>query len=293
MPYTSNPHAPVARREALRKLKDGWSQSKVARYMGVRQSTISKWLARAPQSLCLTIPTKSSRPHHSPNALCEGIVEKIVAMRKKLGRCAPVIHAALRDQGIIVSLPSVSRTLKRKGLIRERSRWARYRTPIPRPFVERAGDLVQIDTIHFERKDGTRWYIYTLIDLHSRWSMAAISEKISAGRSANFLRRVMKKAPFSFRMVQTDHGQEFGRYFRDWANNHGIKHRFSRVRQSNDNAHVERFNRTLQDECISRYTEEDARRKLPGYLRFYNGERHHLSLNFKSPLQYLKTIPRS
>jgi transposase InsO family protein len=61
------------------------------------------------------------------------------------------------------------------------------------------------------------------------------------------------------------------------------------VRKPNDNAHVERFNRTLQEECLKKLA-VDVRifnRILPKYLRYYNTERLHLGINLQTPVSLL------
>ncbi|OGM98671.1 MAG: hypothetical protein A2649_00720 [Candidatus Yanofskybacteria bacterium RIFCSPHIGHO2_01_FULL_41_26] len=92
--------------------------------------------------------------------------------------------------------------------------------------------------------------MYTIIDLYSRWAYAEVVEKIGASQSVLFVKHAQEKAPFQFEMAQTDHGPEFSIWFTHELKRVGIKHRHSRVRQSNDNAHIERFNRTIQEECL-------------------------------------------
>ncbi|PIP17804.1 MAG: hypothetical protein COX43_02305 [Parcubacteria group bacterium CG23_combo_of_CG06-09_8_20_14_all_35_9] len=75
-------------------------------------------------------------------------------------------------------------------------------------------------------------------------------QRIGAGISAKFLAEARINAGFEFKMVQTDHGPEFSQYFTLATNRAEISHRHSRVRKANDNAHVERFNRTIQEECF-------------------------------------------
>jgi transposase InsO family protein len=67
----------------------------------------------------------------------------------------------------------------------------------------------------------------------------------------------------------------------------GIGHRHSRVRQANDNAHIERFNRTIQEECIDRVPQDfrSYQKAVKIYLAYYNGERSHMGIDFMTPLQ--------
>jgi IS30 family transposase len=210
MAYSMNPHLPRVRREAVYLVKQkGWSTRKVARYFGYTQSAIVKWCAKDPTGGFSKIETQSSKPKYSPRALPREIVAAIITKRIGRRRCGQVIHRELLNDGISVSLCSVQRTLKRAHLLKERSLWKRPHDATLRPVATHAGALLQCDTVHFLLPDGSRLYVYTLIDLFSRWAYAEVSDKLRANRSAHFLARAQKKAPFTFQMIQTDHGPEF------------------------------------------------------------------------------------
>ena len=185
----------------------GWSTRKVARHLGYTQSAIVKWCAKDPTGGLRKIPTRSSRPKTNPNALAKDIVAAIIRKRVGRRRCGQVIHRELLNDGIAVSLCSVQRTLKRCHLLKERSPWKRPHDATLRPEVTHPGALLQCDTVHFVLPDGTRLYVYTLIDIFSRWAYAEVSPKLRAYTSAAFIRRAQKKVPFIFEMIQTDHGR--------------------------------------------------------------------------------------
>jgi transposase InsO family protein len=255
MPYTSNENAPQARLDVVKLVrKEGWSQVRAAEFAGVTQGAVSKWCAKA-KDLRKPIPTASSRPRSSPNALPKETIAVIWQARiSSRNRCAIVVHDDLKDAGIAVSLSSVGRTLKRLGLTKKRSKWKRIHPSIPRPHATRPGALVQMDTIHFvDWNTGERFYIYTIIDLCSRWAYAEVHDKLSQAMSLKVALRAQAQAPFRFEMFQTDNGPEFQSYFRKMLASRQIALRHSRIRKSNDNAHVERFNRTIQDECLTSY----------------------------------------
>lgn len=291
MAYTSNPHMGKVRRDAVRLVKyRGWSVRQAALRYGVAPSTVSRWCRHPRGTGWDEIPTASSRPHASPRALSEGTVMRILAKRSGRRRCGQVIHAELMREGTAVSLSSVQRTLDRCGLLKKRSPWKRPHDATPRPFPAREGALLQADTVHLTALDGTRQYVYTLIDLFSRWAYAEVAERIGAEASVQFLLRARHAAPFSFTMVQTDHGSEFSTWFTHALLRRGIAHRHSRVRQANDNAHVERFNRTLQEECLDRTvpTVSALQAAIASYLPYYNGIRLHMGLNYQTPFEVLR-----
>ena len=257
MAYTTNPNMAKVRRDAVNLVKyRKWSMRKVALRFGVEPSTISRWCQLPFATGWHELPTRSSRPKTSPTALKKEIVIAIIAKRVGRRRCGQHIYHELRKEGVKVSLPSVQRTLDRCRLLKKRSPWKRPHDATPRPEVLYAGALLQADTIHILAPDGSRIYVYTLLD-----------------------------------MIQTDLGSEFSTWFTHGLWSRGIKHRHSRVRQSNDNAHVERFNRTLQEECLDRapHTITDFGKVLPGYLDYYNNARTHMGINYQVPNQL---IPR-
>lgn len=289
MAYTSNPNIPKVRREAAHLVvHHGWSTRKVARRFGIHQSTVVRWAALARKIGYHPIPTKSSRPKRHPRELDEILVQKITAKRLELRRAAEVVHKALQEDGVGVSLSSVKRTLARRNLLNKRSPWKRRHVSMSRPSVARPGDLVQLDTIHLLRHDGTRVYIFTGLDVCSRFAWAWATHKANTRMALRFLRRFKRAAPFAISMVQSDNGSEFSTHFSERAR---VEHRHSRVRRPNDNAHLERFNRTLQDELVRELpVDVDIINKaLPAYLRHYNETRHHFGLKLQTPLQVMRS----
>jgi len=287
MSYSNNPQLPRVRMEAVKLVRSGWSQNKVARHLGYTQGVISKWVQRAPQDGRKTIPTESSRPHHHPQELPDDLVQKIIEVRKRHNRCSEVVHQELKNEGAAVSLSSVKRTLKRQGYLKERSPWKRWHSTSPRPFAENMGDLVQIDTIHVQVSKNLKLYVYTLIDLFSRFAYAKVAMRINTHQSLRFVEEAQRYAPFKFGTIQSDYGPEFSSWFTEHVGVRGIAHRHSRVRQSNDNAHIERFNRTIQEECLDKVRKDffAYQKAIKDYLVYYNGKRLHLGIDLVPPLQ--------
>jgi transposase InsO family protein len=289
MAYTTNPHLPKLRMDTVRLVRQGWSTRRVARYSGFNQSTIVRWVKKAPRHGNAVIPTLSSRPWHHPRELNSEVVQRILEYRKKYRRCAEVLHYLLLRDGILVSLSSVKRTLKRSGLIYP-SKWKKWHRYPPRPLAEKPGILVQIDTI-FDGKPRDRLYVYTLLDVCSRWSYALPTDRITTHRSLSFVKEARKISPFDFQTLQSDHGSEFSKWFTKRIIEFGLFHRHSRIRTPSDNGHLERFNRTLQEECLLRVPRSlnSWRKEIPEYLHFYNTERSHMALEMKTPLEVMRS----
>lgn len=293
MPYSNNPNLPHVRMEAVKLVRSGMSVRVVARHFGFSHSAIVKWVARAPYGLQKrTIPTRISRPHHHPKELDPLLVSKIVELRKRKRKCAFILHHELMREGIIISLSSVKRIIKRNQLSKF-SKWKRWHTYPPRPVPESPGILVEIDTIH-DGPHEDRLYIYTLLDVCSRWAYAFPTERITTHRSLSFVRQAQEVSPFSFQTLQSDHGSEFSKWFTKKVGEAGLSHRHSRIRTPNDNAHLERFNRTIQEECIYRLPRNIRvyKKEIPEYLKYYNTQRPHMGLAMKTPSDIIHLVPR-
>jgi len=289
MAYTTNPHLPRVRMEAVKLVRSGWSTRKVALHFGFNQSTIVRWVGRAPHDGRKVIPTESSRPFHHPHELPHELVRKILEYRYKYRRGAEVLQCLMKRDGLVVSLSSVKRTLSRNGCTYP-SKWKKWHQYPPRPIAEKPGILVEIDT-QWDGLSDNRLYVYTMVDVCSRWAHAVPSLRIGTHQSLIFVSCAQNVAPFKFQTLQSDHGSEFSKWFTTQIGARDIAHRHSRVRQPNDNAHVERFNRTLQDECLRRIPRslKSYQKEIPEYLEWYNKHRPHLGLNMKTPLEVMRS----
>ena len=116
--------------------------------------------------------------------------------------------------------------------------------------------------------------------------------RINTHKSLGFLREAVRQAPFSFTMLQSDHGPEFSARFTEHAKSPGLSHRHSGVRTPNDNARLERFNRTLQEECLNMAAKNPGsyQRAIDEYLPYYSAERLHPGLNLKTPLECVQGV---
>ena len=289
------------------------SIAQVARRFGKNRSTIYRWIKkwRMQQNVLLenpgrpcrmlgrvfrwqsvkwNIPTLSSAPKTHPNALNADIVSAILRIRQHRYECAEIIHYKLAKEGINVSLSSIKRVIKRNELWRKKRR---YRWNEKRPLPTAPGELIQTDTVHYVNPlNHSKMYIYTVIDLYTRMAYAKISPNLSEKGAAETVFEAQEFMRFSFKMVQSDNGAEFQNHFQGRLNSKGIKTRHSRVRHPNDDAHIERFNRTLRKECIGQYNPNKKigfiGRKLNRFIRYYNYDRIHLGIGLKTPYEVLQ-----
>jgi transposase InsO family protein len=289
MSYTSNPNIGRVRRNAADMVRRGFNKEEVGRRYGVGSSTICKWVKKAKIYGYHPIPTLSSKPKHHPKQLSNELVWKIFHQRIKNKRCAEVVHQELLNEGIKISLSSVKRTLDRTGLLKKRSPWKRYHPHVDRPYPLKQGDLLEIDTIHLMISEKKRIYVFVLIDVYSRWVYAKCYGKMNSNMMITFVKEAERHSGFKFNMLQSDHGPEFGSWFVTQIKK---SHRYTRIGKPNDNSHVERFNRTVQEECIDKVNinVRSINCALKKYLRYYNNERLHMGIDFKTPIQLLNSV---
>lgn len=295
MSYTSNPYVGKARMLAKNDVVSGRLRvSQAANKYGVNRTTIWRWVkkyresGRRPNTFIATLP---SRPNHHPNETKPEVVKRIVDLRLELNRCAPIIRAHLRKEGVIIGLSTVGKILKKNKLTKKRKQLKDYK-PFPRPKASSLGSLVEIDTIHFVKPDYGRVYIYAVIDVFSRLGYAEYKNKISSKESLRVLLNAQKYFGFKFKLVQADNGSEFPSTLGYSLRRLKISLRHSRVRKPNDNAHVERFVRTIQEECFKGKLPEENKveKQLRNYIEYYNNERLHLGINCQTPAEYVAKV---
>jgi transposase InsO family protein len=122
---------------------------------------------------------------------------------------------------------------------------------------------------------------------------AEVHPRILPGLAASVVLHARNEFGFNFVMVQSDNGLEFSRYFEQVLGTHNILTRHTRLGRPNDNAHIERFNRTIQEECLGstityKTTTKHLQAKLTNYLEFYNFKRVHLGLQMRTPAEMLQ-----
>ena len=97
--------------------------------------------------------------------------------------------------------------------------------------------------------------------------------------------------------VLTDNGSEFKKHFSEELKKLHLVHYHTYPGMPKMNAHLERFNRTLQDEFIDYHMNdllvpEEFNRKLAEYLIWYNTKRVHCAFQNKlSPIQFMLSLP--
>jgi transposase InsO family protein len=163
---------------------------------------------------------------------------------------------------------------------------------------EYPGHLVALDTI--ERFiHGLRRYVITFEDIYTRFGFAWATTSHASLAAKEFFDYCRLVFPYPFIFVLTDNGSEFKKHFNQELIRLHIAHYHTYPKTPKMNAHVERFNRTIQEEFVDYHQAEllnptAFNRSLMTWLIWYNTERVHYAFQNKlSPLQYILSLDRT
>ena len=201
-----------------------------------------------------------------------------------------------REHGISLHPTTIWRILKRKNS-RYTDQWKRTtkRWKIKLYAHDTPGQELQMDTCYpYGYKQG--WVIYTIIDDASRFAFAYLyKRRANAEDTLDFLRRYMDIAPFPIQKIRTDQGREFtATEVRNFLKELHIEHRLNTPYCPEENGKIERFHRTLKEQCIRPHISpslpfETAQYRLTLFLNHYNREKKHrgLGMHGLTPIQKL------
>ena len=209
-------------------------------------------------------------------AVSESSVGRIIHDLKERGRLTKSVKVFLNGETGKLRFVEKSpgpKKLRRKGYI-------------PR----QPGDLVQMDTVSIFA-NGLKRYLFTAIDVNTRLAFAYAYKSDTALNGKDFLLKFVKVTPFATTRIQTDNGGEFAGHFDRCCKESDLIHFFNYPRHPQSNAHLERFNKTIQDQFVYWHIDqlqelEAFNRDLMEYLIWYNTEKPHRSIGSLSPLRY-------
>lgn len=289
--------------------------SATARHFHLHRNTVAKWLKRFNPRNLHTLEPKPRVPIHTYRITHPlSFVSATVTLKKKFPYYGKekITKILRRDHGILVSASWVGKVIKthklqylwrttesacrfKKGIRKKISRKRPPSLNVPK----KCGTWVQVDTVVLYW-EGKRVYVMTAVDLTSRFGIAYAYATPSSKNAKDFLEkiRLFFTGTIALKMIQTDNGSEFLKYFDAACREAGIEHTFSRPRSPRMNAFVERFNETIQIECLQK---RDAvaplswlNEKIRRWLLEYNAYRPHASLDYRTPLdEYIAQLQPS
>jgi transposase InsO family protein len=284
-----------------RVLIEHWPVAEVAMSFGVSQRTVYKWLARFRSEGEAGLQDRSSTAHRHPHALTPAWIALIRLLRQVK------LVAAEIAQRLPLARSTISAVLVRIGL--SRLRYLNPIAPVQRYEWQRPGELVHVDIKKLGRfaqaghrvtgqrtaSVGMGWeYAHVAVDDCSRFSYVEILPDQKRYTATRFWLRAVRefqRRGIRVQRVLTDNGGAYcSRPFRKACRWLGIATKRTRPHRPQTNGKAERFIQTLLRKWAyaAPYANSAQRHAaLAPWLRFYNEERPHASLNRQTPISRL------
>jgi transposase InsO family protein len=300
----------LAGRVALvRAIEGGLSLKAAAAAFSVSPATAHRWWHRWLDGggSVSSLLDRSSRPHCSPRQLSAPEEEPILHARRQTG------YGPGRLAGIVRRARStIWKVLRRHGLL------PRPRVPAPPPRRyewSRPGALLHLDVkrlVRFERPGhrvtGDRQrrsrqvgfdYLHCVVDDRSRYAYVELHPRDDAETAARVLERAFAHlAELGLdppEAVMTDNAMSYrnGRRFQQLLADAGARHITTPPYTPRWNGKVERFIQTLQREWAYAHTwpnSSSRARALQSFIRYYNRQRPHGSLDGHPPISRIHNL---
>jgi putative transposase len=201
------------------------------------------------------------------------------------------ITAVLRRQGWRVNPKRVYRLYRQMDLQRPTRRKGRRGAKHPVAFMpseaQVPGQVWAVDFIEDKLVSGRRLRILSVLDLCSRYALDSLVEHSLTGELAARHLESLFLSHGAPRVLRRDQGPEFeSRVFQKLLRTWRVQDEPVPKGQPFDNGHVESFHGSLRDELLDAelfHSLGEAQTKVATWLHWYNSERPHQSLGYRTP----------
>jgi putative transposase len=206
-----------------------------------------------------------------------------------------------REKGIFVNKKTVLRIMREEGLTRPKFCYKPKRPRrMPKVSATRPNEAWQIDMTSFQLSDLTPLFLVMVIDCFTReivgWTLdrrCRASEWTSAIRMALEERGLTTKEACERLTLRSDNGcQPCSRAFVEYLGKTGVRGEYTGYNAPDDNGYVELVIRTVKEEEIwpTLYdTFSEAHLAIERYVHYYNTERIHSALGYRTPKEIAAT----
>lgn len=217
-------------------------------------------------------------------------LNRLVEQRPKRGfwKC----YSLLRRRGYGWNHKRVYRVYCAMKLNQKRRTKRRVPPREPQPLVvpERPNEVWSADFMSDALYCGRRFRTFNVIDDFNREALAIeIDTSITSRRLVRVFEQLKAERGLPAEL-RTDNGPEFlGEAFVRWAEENGMRLGYIQPGKPNQNAYIERFNRTYRDEILDVYlfsSLSQVRELTHNWIIEYNEERPHDSLGERTPLEH-------
>jgi transposase InsO family protein len=274
---------------------------------GISRATLYRWVGQFDSKDLSSLREQSRRPKRlrKPKWSFE-LLKEVRQLRQQYPRWGKdKLVVLLRDRGWKTSTSTVGRIihyLKRRGDIVEpktrpisskRRQKRTYAIRKPADYLPRnPGDLVQIDTLDIRPLPWVILKQFTARDVISKWDVIEAWSNATATSAKEFIDTLQRRMPFPVRAVQVDGGSEFYADFERTCEKRAIRLFVLPPKSPKLNGSVERANRTHTEEFYEvnecSWLIPELNEQLRQWEHVYNCIRPHQTLQYKTPLQFLK-----
>ena len=208
------------------------------------------------------------------------------------------ITKQLNQEGYLVNKKKIYRLMKRDNLLkpqRIKSSGKRNFIKFRKPQAIKPLHYFEMDIkyiyIHAERRNA---YLLSVIDVFSRKVVGHLfSRSIRKKHVIDLWQKLKPDLPdFKSITVRSDNGSQFiANDVRGFFYYHGLYQEFTNVATPEDDGHIEAFHSILQREFLDRNeynTFNEMKDAIRRYMKCYNQERLHGSLNYKTPEKFIE-----
>ena len=166
----------------------------------------------------------------------------------------------------------------------------RIKRPVPDVLKQpsHTNDIWSLDFMHDQMSDGQSYRLLNVIDDYKREGLAMeVGLSLPASRVIRTLNQLLEYRTTP-QAIRCDNGPEFTSHeFQAWATQKGIRIEYIQPGKPQQNAYIERYNRTVRYGLLNQYlfrNLEDIQDSATRWLWFYNHERPHQANGGKPPL---------
>lgn len=206
--------------------------------------------------------------------------------------------AKMKDQGEAVTVEYVRELMREMGLqsIRIGSKKRHYdeirkcQNIVKRQFNAEYPNQIWVSDVTYYRFNETQYFICVIMDLYAR---RVIAYKVGYSNNTHLVKETFKMAyesrkPEPGLIFHTDQGGNYrSRALGDYLKAREVTQSFSKPGVPYDNSVMETFFASMKREELYRYkyrSEREFRAAVDRYIDFYNTQRPHKTLHYKTPL---------
>ena len=251
------------------------SQRRACRYLGLHRSS-HRHIAKQPSAWLLRLHNQvETLSHRHPRLGYRKLVRLLRKEGWQVGR--KLVQRIRREHGL-----RVQRWTKRP-----RRRGCSTGT-IPTK-AQRVNHVWTWDFISDRTNNGGKLRILSVLDEHSRECLALhVARQLTAADLIAIMEQLVTQRGVPGHL-RSDNGSEFvARTLQAWLVKRNIKTLYIEPASPWQNGHVESFHGSLRDECLDRelmLSLAEARVLIEDYRRYYNEERPHGGLGYRTPRQ--------